>query len=341
MKDPEGGANDPITVEHTPKKKLDLFPRIVCLLVALGIWIFMVNMNDPNSSETFTLKLDLVGATNIVSEDGTPLTVVGMDKSEVTITVKGTNRDLKSFAKGEYRATVDVSAVKKTGDITIPVKITTPAGSSINLVSSDITEVTLSIDLVTEKDIPFSVFFAEDSVPAEGVEYEVQVLVGGNDISTLDNKIRIKGPKSVVDHITGATYTVKHGEQTNSYLSILPTYTVDSADPIDTSRVICSDISVAVKAFSERTKTIELVEVRDVFEYVISSETTEITVKGDPKFLDSVDKIVLLIPTVEFIEGDGEAVFELNKLLRESKYVDVRAVDPLATITVSYCIVQE
>ena len=251
MKNSDG--NEPITVEHAPKKKLDLFPRIICLLLAIGIWIFMVNINDPNSTETFTLKIDLVGASNMVTDEGTSLAVVGMDKAEVTITVKGTNRDLKHFTKGDYRATVDVSGIKKSGEMTLPVKITTPTDSSINLVTSGVTEVTVSIDLVSEKEIPITVGFAPDSIPLEGYEYELGVDVDGVAASELGNKIKIKGPKSVVDRITGANYFVVYGEQTNKYSQVVPTYIIDNGEALDTGRVICPDITVTVKVIAPDT----------------------------------------------------------------------------------------
>ena len=251
MKNPDAGAGEQITVEHTPKRKLDLFPRIVCLLVAIGIWIFMVNMNDPNSSETMTLKLSIVGASDLAAEDGTPLTVLNMDKTEVTIKVKGTNRDLKSFTAGDYRAVVDISGIKKSGDVTIPVKITTPANSSIKLDTQDIADVTVTLDLLVAKEIPLLVDFATDSQPQEGFEYGISVDVDGIDISEVTSKtITIKGPKSVVDRITSATYSVQHGNQTTKYSTVVPTYTTDSAEAIDTGRVTCPDITVTVKVTS-------------------------------------------------------------------------------------------
>ena len=249
MKNPDENSGEQITVEHTPKRKLDLVPRIVCLLVAIGIWIFMVNVNDPNSVETMTLKLSIVG--DLVAEVGTPLTVLSMDKTEVTIKVKGTNRDLKSFTTGDYRAVVDVSGVKKSGDITLPIKITTPANSSIKLDTQDVVDVTVSVDLLITKQIPLVVDFSADSLPLEGFEYGISVDVDGDDISEFENKfINISGPKSVVDRITSATYTVKHGEQTAKYSTIVPTYVTDSVDAIDTGRVTCPDITVTVKVFT-------------------------------------------------------------------------------------------
>lgn len=249
MKNPDEGSGEQITVEHTPKRKLDLFPRIVCLLVAIGIWIFMVNMNDPNSVETMTLKLSIVG--DLVAEDGTPLTVLSMDKTEVTIRVKGTNRDLKSFTTGDYRAVIDVSGVKKSGEITLPIKITTPVNSSIKLDTQDVVDVTVNVDLLVEKEIPFTVMFAEDSLPTEGLEYDIDVDVDGIDLSTIENNlIKVKGPKSVIDRITSATYTVKHGELSAKYSTVVPTYVTDSTDVIDTSRVVCPDITVTVKVTS-------------------------------------------------------------------------------------------
>ena len=131
MKDPDASGADSITVEHTPKRKLNLFPRLVCLFTALVIWIYMVNVNDPDMTETMTLTIELKGVETL-EEAG--MMVYGLSERTVTVTVKGTNRDLKQFTEADYKATVEVGGINEVKDnIQLPINIIVPENSNISL----------------------------------------------------------------------------------------------------------------------------------------------------------------------------------------------------------------
>ena len=190
MKDPDKDGNEAISVEHTRKRKHDIGPKIVCLLIAIIIWVYMINMHDTDTTETLTLKIDVVGV-DILSAEKDGMAVYAMDKKTVNITVKGTNRDLKKFADTDYRATIDVSQIKNVGEHSIPVVIKTPENSTIALVIAEPSSVSLYSDIETKVIVPLEAVLHG----AENQKYAAEIS---------QDYIEVKGPKSVVEKFSRA-----------------------------------------------------------------------------------------------------------------------------------------
>jgi YbbR domain-containing protein len=185
MKDPDATGSESITVEHAPKRKLDLFPRIACLLLALGIWIYMVNMNDTDMTETITLRIELTGVETL-EEAG--MMVYGVGERTVTVTVKGTNRDLKQFSESDYKATVEVGGLTEVKTNNLPINIELPKNTSIVLDSA-----------------PGNVLVYSDYKEIKAIN-KISFALGsdaeGDFIGTPSvQSVEISGPKSIVEKI--------------------------------------------------------------------------------------------------------------------------------------------
>ena len=70
MKDTDDNGNETVNVTYKPKRRLDLFARLACLLVALVIWLGMVNINETDVTETMVLKIEYVGLEDLENEGG-------------------------------------------------------------------------------------------------------------------------------------------------------------------------------------------------------------------------------------------------------------------------------
>lgn len=176
------------------RKKLDLGARLVCLLIALIIWIYMVNFHDADSMETLTLKIDVVGVDALSAHDD--MMVYGMDKKTVNIVVKGTNRDLKEFSDSEYKASIDVSKIITTGEHKLEVVVKTPDNSTITLVSADPALVSLMADHRFAK-----------AIPVETVIVGVHEQMSYKATASID-EIKVEGPRSILDRISIAVIEV-------------------------------------------------------------------------------------------------------------------------------------
>ena len=176
------------------KRKLDIGARIVCLLIAFVIWIYMVNIHDTDTVETITLKIDVLGE-NALSANG-DMMVYGMDKKTVVITVKGANRDLKEYSDTEYRATIDVSKISTTGPHTVDIVVKTPENSTITFVSAEPASVALIADYRVTRDIPI----------------ETEIIGADNKfVYTAEcshNVVNLSGPQGLIDRISVAVVEV-------------------------------------------------------------------------------------------------------------------------------------
>ncbi len=180
--------------KRASRKKLDLGARLVCLLIALIIWIYMVNFHDTDSMETLTLKIDVVGVDALSAHDD--MMVYDMDKKTVSITVKGTNRDLKEFSDLEYKASIDVSKISTIGEHKLEVVVKTPDNSTITLVSADPATVSLWADRKTSREIPVDTVIV-------GVLNQMSFMA----TASID-EIKVEGPRIIIDRISVAVIEV-------------------------------------------------------------------------------------------------------------------------------------
>lgn len=193
MRDPDGKSGDGISISNGRKNKLDLIPRLVCIIVAIVIWLWTVNLNDTDITETMVIKIDYTGISELESSG---MMIYGMDKTEITVTIQGSNRDLRKYSGSEYSATVDVSRIKEMGQYTLPVSVNIPLNTSIKVIESEPLNVNLRADESVEKSVPFDVMIENG---ATNHSYNIEKSV---------SSIEIKGPKAVIDMIEYARFSV-------------------------------------------------------------------------------------------------------------------------------------
>ncbi len=250
MKDPDKNGAESITVEHTPKRKLDLFPRIVCLLVALGIWIYMVNINDADAIETITLRIELSGVDTLESEG---MMVYGFDERTVTVTVKGTNRDLKQFDESEYKAIVDVIGITEAKVNNLPITIKTPANTSITVESLTPGNVLVISDFKEIKSI-------ENIKVGFGLAGDKN-FVGDVSVDSLD----ISGPREIVSKIVSVEFKidgeVKDGQEIKN-LSVVKFYDMngEEVDVKGAVTILTKEISVIINEETSSSESSESTE---------------------------------------------------------------------------------
>lgn len=198
IKDPDG---DDIVISDVKKRKLDIVPRIICLIIAAVIWIYFVNINDSSITATFKVKLNVFGADTLKNNSGQML--YGLDTQEVTITVKGTNRDLKKYSATDYSASIDVSSVTSSGKHSMEITPVFPEdiAQSLSVISIEPQNVTFYTDIVETKTVNFeAVKGGEVTTP-----YHIDIV---QNRTTVD----ITGPKSMLDKIVTARYSIKSGD---------------------------------------------------------------------------------------------------------------------------------
>ena len=188
--------SDEIIISDVKKRKLDIVPRIICLIFAIIVWIYFVNINDSSITATFKVKLDVSGTDSLKNNSGQIM--YGLETQEVTITVKGTNRDLK-----KYSASIDVSAITSSGKHSMEIVPVLPGNSALSLsvVSVEPQNITFYTDLEETKTVKF------EAVKGGEVTTPYQL-----DIRQNKTTVDITGPKSILDKIESAKYSISGGD---------------------------------------------------------------------------------------------------------------------------------
>ena len=285
-RDPEKKGDAAISVDRMRKRKLDLAPRLVCLVIAAFIWIYMVNLNDTDVTSTVTLRLEVVGQDEL--KDDSNMLIYGMDTKTVTVTVKGSNRDLRKYTEADYKATVDVSDLDKSGRHTLPIRITTPAGSSITVAGGENKSVNLYCDESLTKSVRFEVLDG-DMVTVPAYNYEIVQSA---------YYVDIVGPREAVTNIDSAQYHIE-GEfsYSKSFSGFSLLFCDKNGDYISFEEGILSystsGLTVKVNVTTQKSLPV-VVEVAGMGRDLLAvPEKNYVTVYGDPRLLTQINEYTI------------------------------------------------
>ena len=272
-----------ITVANHSKYKLDLWPRLICLLLALIFWLYVVNINDTDVTATITVRLDISGMDDLAHRTG--LLVYGVQKTEITLVVKGSNRDIKKYSSEDYSAFLDVSSINSSGKHTVEVKPNMPVGSSLSVVSIEPQNITLYADESVSKVVPLNVITGNITT-VSAYEYSIT--------KSADN-IQISGPKSIVDNISSALYRLE-GEfySSKSFTGFSVDFLDSNGDYVmhDNSGITYStaDITVRMNVIAQKSVpvTVEVSGSGSKLEYTLSQNY--VSILGDPNALAQISE---------------------------------------------------
>ncbi len=277
IKDTDDNGKESISVSDKPKRRLDLIPRLVCFLVAAVIWLWMVNFNDTDITETMVLKIQITGI-DTLEDDG--MMIFGLDKKEITVTVKGSNRDLKKYDVSEYKVTVDVSSINEVGQHTLPLSVSTPTGSSLTIAESEPLNVSFSTDFIAEKTVSLDVVVS--SIQDLGlIKYSYEY--GFTDPES--NSVTIKGPKTAIDLIDSARFNVDGSfaftADSKTFSGFILTFLDKNLNQVDVDNTAIEysteDIEVNVNAIAHKSIPVKV---------EISGEGKDLVAKPSPDFVE-------------------------------------------------------
>ena len=198
QKERDEKGRESVVIGSQSKRRVDLIPRLLCLLFAIFIWIYCVNINESDVTATFSVKLNVVGAESM--SNGMSV-YSSLNVSEVKITVQGTNRDINKYSASDYSAYIDVSQIDSVGWSTIKIVTTAPESSSLTILSTDIDAISVYADVAAETTVPLEI--KEGSI-THPLNYKISY-----NLEDGVNEITIKGPKTMIDEISRAEYLLE------------------------------------------------------------------------------------------------------------------------------------
>ena len=178
----------------------NLLPKLLAVLVALIVWVFVMNEQNPPQEGTFQVALESRNlAGNMIVQEA-PLTV--------RIKVRGTRNAIAGASAKDFRATVDLKELS-IGQYNLPVAVSAPSGYELIEISPD--KVKVKLDAVRSKQFNVE---ARLSGPLVG-----EMVLGQVDIKP--SSVKITGPKSLLDTVDRVVAPVEIRGRT-------PAFSVDS-----------------------------------------------------------------------------------------------------------------
>ena len=276
--------------DETVRERLqisDLIPRIVCVLVAFLLWLYVMSNNSPDYERTFSGVTVAVENAALLTTDKN-LSVIQGYGNLTDITVTGKKSDVISYALDDIVASVDVSGIDGPGRHSLRVSVSTPDGCVLQSVRPASVEV--YVDELSTKTIPVK-------VNVTSVQYDQEISLGAivPDVST----VTVSGPVSVIAAAKEAVVDLALGTVTTSVTArgSLRVVTADGT-PVDNPYLVLSQssVGVTVPVYVERSLPIT-VAMKHGYLHKQNSEVRVVpetlTVRADPKLLEGVESLTV------------------------------------------------
>ena len=265
--------------------------KFLAVLIALVLWLAIVNVNDPEKTITVSnIPISVTNESAITSRD-----MVYNVKSEqyLNITVSGKRSIVSNLSAEDFRATASLKELSKVNSI--PVDVTTKnasLGRKITIVKQSAQTILVDVENVEEKDFTDLV-----------VEYTGKVadgyVAGLSSMST--DEVTVKAPTSIIDKIKKVAVRCSLDGTNTNISKKCPVILYDKNDKeIKSDEIELSDKKIKVKVNVLRAKQVPISTINKdalgkpadgyvVDDVILSSDS--ITVYGSEESLDSIESL--------------------------------------------------
>lgn len=172
-------------------RKENLPARIICLLVACGLWVYVMTDQNPIMERNVEVRLQQMNLPNHMMAFNVP--------DKVVVKVRGTRTKVSDNLENKIVATLNMKTATE-GQQTIPVKVSFPNGDVVQVIPS---EVSVYVDTVSEKKVPVVTrivgAISNDMTIGHSVITPAQVTLRGA-THRIDKVNKVVAPIDVTDH---------------------------------------------------------------------------------------------------------------------------------------------
>lgn len=271
------------------KSKLVTF--LLALLFAIGLWVFVVTVEQPESESTYYDIPVVYQNEDVLAERG--LMIVS-ERPTVTLKLKSTRTNLRNLNEANINILVNLANVRDAKTYSLNYSLsypgTVPEGD-VSVVSASTEQISLKVERRITKQVEVMPVY-NGSVP-EG-------MIAHKEEAELDYQfIEVSGPESVMQNLTQAVIYVDLEGQTQTIAGEYP-YTLCDAEgnPVDASLLTTSVENVNLMVKIQQVKEIEL-RVKVIAGGGATEQTSTITI--DPQTI-RVSGPEALLADLEYLE---------------------------------------
>ncbi len=309
--------------QKAERKKHSIFAKILCLLLALILWLYVMDSENPDWEETFEdVPVTLINTDDIEIDNG--LTIYSGYSNSVDITVRGRKNEVAGITADDFSVTADVSSIKAVGEYTLPVTVSLEKDAEI--VSRSISEVTVLVDKKETRTLDLKTKFSDLII---GSDYAL----GEPDVSV--DSITVTGPSRYLSDIEYAEVAIPDlGRVTSSLTVYANVNLIDTDGGIVTNPFVTmthTEVKVTVPVFAYKEVPLSVQYKYGYFNEENSSVTLSVPsvyVKGDAALVNALDKITVTTVDEKNIDDDETLTVKLImpdgiENLSDFEFVDV------------------
>lgn len=158
------------------KKIKSIIAMCVCVLVAFGMWVYVMSVDSPEHENVFDgVTVDLTGTDSLAKNNLAIFSGYGV---KVDVTLAGKKSVVSKLSSEDIVVTADVGAVSSSGRYNIKLTVDTPAGCKLVGMSQDTVSIYVdesaqtAVDLVEQREntsLPEGCFTDEIELPVDKV----------------------------------------------------------------------------------------------------------------------------------------------------------------------------
>ncbi len=266
-------------------KKYDVLTKALSLLIAVVLWLYVVNITDLSKNHKLRdISPTFVGVEEIMASRN--LMVVG--KYSVDIEVSGSRQDIISLNKTDVRVEVDVSKITSAGTYELPYTVSLPS-TAYTLRSKNPQKLTVKLDEEDVNVIP--VKLNTDDIVAEGY------VVDKTNVTTVPKELKLTGLQEDVEKIAYAQVNLSQKDMKASVSGKVPYDFYDIDGKIIKRTSVTADydtIDVSIPVLMTKKLPLSLdVQGSDSFKKYVyySFEPKEILVAGEESIIGQMSSI--------------------------------------------------
>lgn len=273
-----------------------IIARIVCLVLAFAIWLYVVDNDSDDYEKTFTLiPVEVEGSETLA--EVSKMSVINLEESAVSVTVRGKRGDINKLSSEDFRAYVNVGSLTTADRHLVSVLVDLPSG--VERINTEPSAVNIYTDELAEREVPVEV------VPKYRMESAYTIDKIEKNIET----VKIHGPRELLSRIAAARAEVDLGDIVTGVVATGALEPVDKDGvPVDSKylRLETRDITVSVSVHTFKTVPLS-VELSPGYSGErayrgCTLTTASVTLRGDPKLLAAIDSLTALTVTSDSVD---------------------------------------
>ena len=272
------------------KRNFEIFAKVMAVLVALGLWIYVVSTNTTSEERDFSLvAVTCQGEDALRTQHGLIVQSISIDT--LNVTVMGSRQQVKALTADQVKAYVSLSDIKTADEYQRTVYIDVPSG--ITVVAQSVQQVVVSVDSPSTKE--FSI--TTENLSLRGWSLAEGCFFGETRLNV--DKLTLEGPTRALEKVSSIQLrTDVIGAATASFSVTATPYLLDAEGNVLIDNRITIREKNQAEAYIEvlKSKTVPLT-VAGKYGYLTADQVNvvpeSVVITGDPKAVDAIDVFLL------------------------------------------------